>query len=71
MFYIMSQVTYDAHSLGIPVLAEVLPADPDLSFDSEWIAVCARVGYEAGPIWSRPTSARTGSTPLCRHAQFR
>jgi len=48
MFYIMSQVTYDAHSLGIPVLAEVLPADPDHRFDSEWIAVCARVGYELG-----------------------
>lgn len=48
MFRAMSQVTYEAHSLGIPVLAEVLPADPDHHFDPEWVAVCARVGYELG-----------------------
>lgn len=48
MFHTMSQVTYEAHSLGIPVLAEVLPADSDHRFDAEWIAVCARVGYELG-----------------------
>ncbi len=48
MFHTMSQVIYEAHSLGIPVLAEVLPAAPDHKFDAEWIAVCARVGYELG-----------------------
>lgn len=48
MFEIMGQVVSDAHVLGIPVLAEVIPCDPAHSFDPEWISVCARVGYELG-----------------------
>ncbi|MEA4884729.1 MAG: fructose-bisphosphate aldolase [Clostridia bacterium] len=48
MFEIMGDVVSDAHALGIPVLAEVIPCDPDHNFDPEWISVCARVGYELG-----------------------
>ncbi len=48
MFEIMGDVVSDAHGLGIPVLAEVIPADPAHNFDPEWISVCARVGYELG-----------------------
>lgn len=48
MFEIMGQVVSESHSLGIPVLAEVIPCDPSHSFDPEWIGVCARVGYELG-----------------------
>lgn len=48
MFEIMGSAISDAHSLGIPVLAEVIPADPAHNYDPEWIAVCARVGYELG-----------------------
>jgi len=48
MFNTVGQVISDAHALGIPVLAEVLPSDPSHNFDPEWISVCARVGYELG-----------------------
>lgn len=48
MFEIMGQVVSDSHTLGIPVLAEVIPYDLSHSFDPEWISVCARVGYELG-----------------------
>lgn len=48
MFGVMGQVVSDAHALGIPVLAEVLPYDQDNAFNHDWISVCARVGYELG-----------------------
>jgi len=48
MFEIMGDVVSDARNLGMPVLAEVIPADPAHNFDPEWISVCARVGYELG-----------------------
>lgn len=48
MFKIAGQVVSDAHALGIPVLAEVIPSDASHNFDPEWISVCARVGYELG-----------------------
>lgn len=48
MFENMAQVTSLATRLGLPVLAEVIPADVNMNYDPECIAVCARVGYELG-----------------------
>ncbi|MGE5585587.1 MAG: class I fructose-bisphosphate aldolase [Bacillota bacterium] len=48
MFENMAKVTSEASRLGLPVLAEVIPADMNMNHDPECIAVCARVGYELG-----------------------
>ena len=68
MFEIMGQVVSEAHVLGIPVLAEVIPCDPAHSFDPEWISVCARVGSGSyGVEFARAnSSARTCGEP-CSH----
>ncbi len=48
MFENMARVASQASRLGLPVLAEVIPADMNMNYDPECIAVCARVGYELG-----------------------
>jgi len=48
MFETMAEVISQATRYGLPVLAEIIPADMNMSHDPECIAVCARVGYELG-----------------------
>lgn len=48
MFENLGSVVARCRPLGLPVLAELLPADMDHSFDPEYVGVCARVGYELG-----------------------
>ena len=48
MFRNLASIIASASRLGIPVIAEVIPADASRYFDHECISVCARVGYEIG-----------------------
>ncbi|MGB4337291.1 MAG: fructose-bisphosphate aldolase [Bacillota bacterium] len=66
MFSTMGQVISDAHALGLPVLAEVLPADLNNSFTEDHIAVCARVGYELGADIIKTYYSETGFDRIVR-----
>jgi DhnA family fructose-bisphosphate aldolase class Ia len=48
MFENMARVVSQAARYGLPVLAEVIPADTSMNNDTECIAMCARAGYELG-----------------------
>lgn len=66
MFENMTKVTVQASRLGVPVLAEVIPADTNLNHDPECISVCARVGYELGADIIKTYFTSTGFEKIVR-----
>ncbi|OPZ63950.1 MAG: putative aldolase LsrF [Firmicutes bacterium ADurb.Bin506] len=60
MFATMGQVISDAHALGLPVMAELLPADFENSFKEDQVSLCARVGYELGADIIKTYYSETG-----------
>lgn len=45
---LLAQLAEDCSQHAIPLVAEMLPAEPERFQDAEWIAVAARVAYELG-----------------------
>ncbi len=66
MFATMGQVVSDAHAMGLPVLAELLPADFDNSFKEDQVALCARIGYELGADVIKTYYSETGFSGIVR-----
>lgn len=48
MFEIMQGLSEECHKYGLLLFAELLPSDFNKSYDSEWIDLCVRLGYEYG-----------------------
>jgi DhnA family fructose-bisphosphate aldolase class Ia len=45
---LLARIAGDCRSYGMPLIAEMLPVEPDRFYDTEWIRCAARVGYELG-----------------------
>ncbi len=45
---LLAELADDCRRKGMPLIAEMLPLDPDHFQDPEWIGIAARAGYELG-----------------------
>lgn len=45
---LLAELAGDCHRRGLPLIAEMLPLDPDHFQDPEWIGIAVRAGYELG-----------------------
>jgi DhnA family fructose-bisphosphate aldolase class Ia len=45
---LLAKIAGDCSRYGMPLIAEMLPVEPDRFYDTEWIRCAVRVGYELG-----------------------
>jgi len=48
MFQTMQVLSEECYKYGLLLLTELLPGDSNKAYDSEWIDLCVRLGYEYG-----------------------